>query len=321
MSRPTCEHAGMSASRLLQRLDQGEILILDGAIGTELQRRGAPMDSVAWCALATRSHPDLLRRIHLDYIEAGADIITTNTFSTARHVLEAAGLGDEAETINRTAVMLAREAVEESGRDILVAGSMSSTRPLNEPPTRPIGEEVAASYREQATLLKEEGVDVIVAEMMVDIPNASLVLEGAQATGLPVLVGWSASLDDDGRAVPYHSVRQVEPPQHSFAGLMERGASLGGDVAGIMHSRVEATGPAVDVLSQHWEGPLMAYAETGWFEPPNWVFADATSPAAYAGVARKWVDLGVTVIGGCCGTTPDHIAELRSALGDRKASA
>lgn len=304
----------VSSAPLLERLSRGEILVLDGAIGTELQRRGAPMDSVAWCALANESHPDLLRQIHLDYIAAGADIITTNTFSTARHVLEAAGLGDETERINREAVRVARESVEESGLDVLVAGSMSSTRPLNEPATRPVGESVAAGYREQAALLEEEGVDFIVAEMMVDIPNASLVLEAARETGLPVLVGWSASLAEDGRAVPYRSVRQDQDATHSFAELMERGLSLGGDVSGIMHSRVEATGPALEVLSEHWDGPLMAYAETGWFESPNWVFAETTSPAAYAELAREWVDLGVAVVGGCCGTTPDHISALRAAF-------
>ena len=304
----------MSASRFLERIDSGEILILDGAIGTELQRRGAPMDSVAWCAVATRSHPDLLRQIHLDYIEAGADIITTNTFSTARHVLDAAGLGEETAQVNREAVELARQAIEQSGGDVLLAGSMSSTRPLNEPAMRPTGDRVAASYKEQASLLADEGVDVIVAEMMVDIPNASLVLEAAQETGLPVMVGWSASLDADGRAVPYRGERQVETAQHSFSELMERGVSLGGDVAGIMHSHVSATGPALEVLAQHWDGPLMAYAETGWFEPPNWVFAETASPDEYAVLAGGWVDLGVSVIGGCCGTTADHIATLRAAL-------
>lgn len=82
---------------LLERLRDGEVLILDGAIGTELQRRGVPMDSTAWCALASKSHPELLRQIHIDYIDAGADIITTNTFPTARHVLEPAGLDEETE--------------------------------------------------------------------------------------------------------------------------------------------------------------------------------------------------------------------------------
>jgi len=304
----------MGMARLLDRLDGGEILILDGAIGTELQRRGAPMDSVAWCAVATASHPELLRQIHLDYIEAGADIITTNTFSTARHVLEAAGLGGETERINQEAVRLARQAVEQSGREVLIAGSMSSTRPLDEPASRPIGDHVAASYEEQASTLRDEGVDVILAEMMVDIPNASLVVEAARKTGLPVLVGWSASRGGDGRAVPYQSVRQDEPPHYSFSELMGLGTSLGGAVAGIMHSHVDVTGPALEVLAEHWDGPLMAYAETGWFEPPNWVFAETTSPADYAELARKWADLGVTLIGGCCGTTPKHISTLRAAL-------
>jgi homocysteine S-methyltransferase len=304
----------MVSSRLLERQEHGELLILDGAIGTELQRRGALMDSVAWCALATQTHPDLLRQIHLDYIEAGADVITTNTFSSARHVLEAAGLGKETDAINRTAVRLAREAVEESGKDVLIAGSMSSTRPLNEPATRPVGDGVESSYREQASLLKDEGVDVIVAEMMVDIPNAALVLDSAGDTGLPVLVGWSASLGDDGEAVPYRSVRQERVGDYSFAELMERAATLGGDVSGIMHTHVEATGPALEILSGSWDGPLMAYAETGWFEPPNWVFAETTTPTDYADLAGRWLDLGVSVIGGCCGTTPEHISRLRAAL-------
>lgn len=304
----------MGAHRFRDRLDKDEILLLDGAIGTELQRRGAAMDTVAWCAVANKSHPDLLRQIHLDYIEAGADLITANTFSTARHVLEAAGLGDETERINREAVRLARQAVERSGRDVLIAGSMSSTRPLDEPPTRPVGARVATSYREQASLLADEGVDVIVAEMMVDVPNASLVLDAARETGLPVLVGWSASPGDDGRAVPYRSVRQDAPTPYTFMELMERAVSLGGDVLGIMHSNVAVTGPALDVLSRHWQGPLMAYAETGWFEPPNWVFAETTSPTDYGDMAREWIDLGVSIVGGCCGTTPEHISRLSAEL-------
>lgn len=277
------------------------------------------MDSVAWCAVATTSHSDLLRQIHLDYVGAGATIITTNTFSTARHVLEAAGLGEETERINRTAVRLAHEAVEESGKTgILIVGSMSSMGPLNSPPGRPVGESVAASYQEQASLLSDEGVDAIVAEMMIDLPNSTLVLEAARNTGLPVMVGWSASQDEEGRITTYRSERQPEPQPYSFAELIESGALLGGDIAGIMHSDVEVTGPALEVLSEYWNGPLMAYAETGRFEPPNWVFSNTTSPSAYAELASKWVDLGVQVIGGCCGTTPEHIAALRSSLADRR---
>jgi S-methylmethionine-dependent homocysteine/selenocysteine methylase len=78
-----------------ERLDAGEVLILDGAMGTELQRRGVPMDDVAWDAAALATHPDLVREVHEDYIKAGADVIITNTFATARHVLEPAGMGGQ----------------------------------------------------------------------------------------------------------------------------------------------------------------------------------------------------------------------------------
>ncbi len=81
--------------KLQDRLEAGDVLILDGAIGTELQRRGAAMDGMSWCAVATKTSPDLLCGLHEDYIRAGADVITTNSFSSARHVLEPAGLGDE----------------------------------------------------------------------------------------------------------------------------------------------------------------------------------------------------------------------------------
>jgi S-methylmethionine-dependent homocysteine/selenocysteine methylase len=95
---------------LQQRLDRKEIIILDGAIGTELQQRGVPMDASAWCATAMKSRPHIVREVHEDYIRAGADVITANTFSTARHALEVAGLGDEVDALNRQAVELAREA-------------------------------------------------------------------------------------------------------------------------------------------------------------------------------------------------------------------
>src|ERR687895_2165955 len=93
-----------------ERLDGGEIVILDGAMGTELQRRGVPMDDVAWDAAALATHPDLVREVHEDYIEAGADVIITNTFATARHVLGPAGMGGEFPALNNRAVTPAKKA-------------------------------------------------------------------------------------------------------------------------------------------------------------------------------------------------------------------
>jgi S-methylmethionine-dependent homocysteine/selenocysteine methylase len=116
------------------KLARGEVVILDGATGTELQRRGAPMDDAAWCALATMSHGELLRGVHEDYIRAGADVVTTNTFSAARHLLERAGHGARTPELYRRATELAREAVartaEAAGRPVAVAGSISTILPV-----------------------------------------------------------------------------------------------------------------------------------------------------------------------------------------------
>ena len=129
---------------LLARLDQDKIIILDGATGTELQRRGVPMHGFAWSAAALDTHPETVRALHEDYIRAGADVIITNSFSTARHVLEPAGLGDRVRALNQRAVSLAQAARENaaSGRPVAIAGSISSFRADGTP-----AEELEANYR------------------------------------------------------------------------------------------------------------------------------------------------------------------------------
>src|SRR5918995_183966 len=107
-------------SALQQRLDGGEVVILDGATGTELERRGAPMDDAAWDATALATYPNMVREVHEDYIRAGADVIITNTFATARHVLESAGMGGQFRQLNIRAVTLAKEA-RENAADGLVS--------------------------------------------------------------------------------------------------------------------------------------------------------------------------------------------------------
>ena len=112
-----------------EKLAAGDVIVLDGATGTEVARLGAEMNPAAWCAVANRTHPDTVRRVHESYLEAGADVIITNTFATCRHVLDGAGLGDETVAINRRAVELAREARDRVSPDrpVAVAGSMSNT--------------------------------------------------------------------------------------------------------------------------------------------------------------------------------------------------
>src|SRR5437867_5018253 len=176
-----------------ERLRSGPLLLLDGAMGTELQRRGVPMHRVAWSAAALQTHPDVVRQIHADNIAASAEVITTNTFGTSRHVLEPAGLGGEVAAMNRLAVALAREARDAApaDRQIWIAGSISSFIAEADIKNTPPLESARRSYTEQAQLLAEAGVDLLLLEMMRDIDYSRLAVECAVATGLPVWIGFT----------------------------------------------------------------------------------------------------------------------------------
>ncbi len=299
------------------KLAAGEVIVLDGATGTELEHRGAPMHSDCWCAMATMSHPDLLREIHEDYIGAGADLITANTFATARHVLDSIGKGDDAAQITRDGVALAKQARDNVATgDVWIAGSMSSMPSLEQISVTATGQAAADSYREHADAMAEAGCDLILAEMMIDTENAGLVLDAANATGLPVWTGFSASVDGAGQATGYHAeIDFADMPAGDFTAVVDGILAHDCQVAGIMHSEIEATAPALDVLRQRWSGPVMAYAESGKLVVPDWDFSQVVKPDDYAEIAADWVaNHGVTIVGGCCGTGADHIRALTARL-------
>lgn len=178
-------------------------------------------------------------------------------------------------------------------------------------------ERAAASYRELAETLAEAGVDLIIAEMMMDFVNAPLVIEAALATGLPVWVGYSAMVADDGASVKSWRMGNAANtiPPDDFGALVEAIAPLGGTAAGIMHSLVKDTGPALEVLGRYWPGPKLAYAETGRLEKPDWIFEEICPPDEYAEEVERWITKhGVQIVGGCCGTGPEHIRILKERL-------
>lgn len=299
--------------KLQMRLDAGDVLILDGAIGTELQRRGAAMDGMAWCAVATKTSPEILRGLHEDYIRAGADVITTNSFSSARHVLEPAGLGDEVGAINRRSVEIAREARDAAALGtVWIAGSISCFIAGLDLSLIPSPDAAKANYREQADCLAEGGVDLLLMEMMMDDEHSCYALEAALATGLPVWVGFSCRIADDGETVLMYSRRGGD---FRFDDVLPKVMAIGGSAAGVMHSTIADTGPSLDVLKAHWSGPAMAYPESGEeFTMPIWNFGDIASPDDFAATMATWVDKGVQIIGGCCGLGPDHIRTIKDRM-------
>jgi S-methylmethionine-dependent homocysteine/selenocysteine methylase len=306
------------AMRAIQRkLATDQTIILDGATGTELQRRGAPMDDAAWCAVATACHPELLRAIHEDYIRAGADIVTANTFASARHLLERAGIGERTAELQRLAVQLAREAVDrtaaEVARPVAVAGSLSTMRPVAKGTDRRdrtielTSIPWAANLRESAELQAEAGADLLLLEMICDLEHGGIALEAACATGLPVWVGLSARQRGPG---PLMSFRDGGPP---FADLIRHYAAQPIDVLGMMHTALSEIDEALRPLLAQSTMPVMAYPESGYFKAPDWQFAEV-EPEAFADAAIGWVGQGVRIVGGCCGLGPEHIAALAARL-------
>ena len=305
-------------SRLAERLHNKEILLLDGGVSTEIRRRGVALDKNVWSGLTTKTNPDEVRQVHADYIQAGAQIITANTYSTARHVLESINLGHESKLLNFKSVQLAQQARDDvADEEVFIAGSMSSMPPLTSHREVAIDGQVESSYQELAEVLADAGVDLIIAEMMRDIENASMVIKAAVSTGLPVLIGFSAMMAENG--VDVRSLRWKNTDDttsaHDFGEMVETLKPLGGLAAGIMHTRVEDIGPALEVLQQHWSGPLMAYAETGKLILPDWRYEEVSSPEDYAAEIDGWIqNYGVQIVGGCCGTGPEHIRVLRQLL-------
>ncbi|MDP6395414.1 MAG: homocysteine S-methyltransferase family protein [Desulfobacterales bacterium] len=309
------------------RLGNNEIIVLDGAIGTEIARLGGVMDEAAWCGVANKTHPEVVCRVHQEYLRAGANVVTANTFSTCRHVLAGTGLADEAASITAKAVELARQAVDEVApdRSVAVAGSMSNNVAWipgtfsPDPRFLPTLEEEAANYREVADAIASAGADLILLEMMSDITRASLAVEAAVATGLPTWIGVSCCLLADGSLTAWdtHTAEPAERIDAShvqqeimpLAPVIDAMVAFEPAVMGIMHSTVDATGPGLEALARRWPGPLMAYPEATGHH-----FVEPTDFAAHC---RGWVDEGVQIIGGCCGTTVNHIRAMVEALPEK----
>src|SRR5215472_12829256 len=280
---------------LQDRIARGGAVILDGAMGTELQRRGVPMDGIAWSAAALATHPEAVRGVHEDYLRAGAEILITNSFAASRHVLAATGLGEHVAELNRRSVALAREAIGNlaADRPVWVAGSISTFVPWGDNRHRPPPAEERASYREQAELLAEAGVDLLALEMIRDIDQACTILEAAAATRLPLWVGFTCRLGEDGRTVLLLGRDRERPLNECIGPVLAAGPC---SVVAVMHSDLSTSALALDVVFENWRGPVACYPECGESENPDWRFGDLT-PDDLATAAETWVERGVAIVG------------------------
>ncbi len=325
-----------SYSHMMERLSNNEVLILDGAIGTELQAMGVPMHPIAWCGEALYTQPYTVRLMHESYIHAGADIISTDTFSTLRHVLEASGYGDYVREINLRSVYLAQEARERAagGRPVYIAGVMSNFGVGRHWSTGRLGgssyngheltnEQATEYYEELAETLAEAGVDFFLLENLGNQDHRILALRAAKATGLPVWMGLTGAFTFAG----YHSSRPGEMADRKYRDMtVERGlnevlAEGGVDAVTALHTQMREHTPAVEYLVNHFEGPVASYPDSGRDDfidrHMNRSVPNEYSVDMFVNEAKKWVDMGAQVIGGCCGYGLDYIKPLKEALPEK----
>ncbi|NNE94772.1 MAG: homocysteine S-methyltransferase family protein [Acidimicrobiales bacterium] len=287
--------------RLRRRLAAGEVVLIDGGTGTEIERRGGSMVEFAWCGAAALTNPDVVREVHEVYLDAGAEVIIANNFATARHILRQGGFEDHVETINRRGVELALAARKATGKtDAVVAGTISPTEQGGPPVSL---DELAADLNEAAALQAEAGAELLILEMMRSIETAQIAIDAGMTAGLPIWLGWSC---EPGEGEP-QLYRTGDPLAAAMAWAAEQEAV---EVITVMHTETEFSAACLDVVNQYWDGPTGVYAHTGDWQPPHWIFDGTITPEEYCEVAKTWIGQGAQVIGGCCGIGPDHIELL-----------
>ena len=308
----------MGYEAIKQRLAQDDTVLLDGGIGTEILRRG-----VYWRSHGIEQRPEVVRQVHADYRAAGADVLRTDSFQLNRraylnlfHGIEHMrrigpnGLEEKAGRLIRQAVGLARQAANGAGagREVAIAGVISPLEHCFRPDLSPSADQCRAEYAELVSEMKAAGADFILLESMNRVQEARAAAEVAHSSGLPVWV--SFVVRDDGR------ILGREP----LADAVEALEPLGVDVIAVNCAPLDDITRAVAELRRHRAGPIGAWAHIGRYDPPSWKFGfyprftgtEEVPPPRYLEAAREWKRIGAQVMGGCCGTTPEHVRALRA---------
>jgi methionine synthase I (cobalamin-dependent) len=282
---------------LVKRLREG-LLIADGAMGTTLSATG---HSGASCELLNAEQPDRVRAAHAAFLSAGADLVETNTFQGSSIALGRHGLAARAHELNLSGARLARQAT--AGK-ALVAGSIGPTGGILEPYGDLEEAAAQASFEEQVAALVEGGVDFFIVETFSAIEEAVLAARAAVASGRPVAA--SMAFDPNGRTAFGVS------PQQAARGLAEAGAIVVGANCGTV-----SPAEMVEIVAQFRAAtdlPLIAQPNAGRPKLTQSGLTFPEVPQVMAEAAVRFRDLGATIIGGCCGTTPAHIRAIGARL-------
>ncbi len=289
-------------------LQENRYILADGATGTNLFSMGLQTgDSPEfWNA----DHPDRVTRHYESFIEAGSDLVLTNTFGGNRYRLQLHNGENRVAELNKRSAELLREAVDKSGRRVIVAGDIGPTGEIFEPAGTLTIEAAAEAFAEQAQALAEGGADIIWIETLSSLEEAKAAFTGAKTTGLPVV--FSMSIDTNGRTMMGVTAADiVELASEMLPELTGYGSNCGVGAAEVVTAMVN--------MKKHCQqlnepAALIAKANCGIPEYIDGEIVYNGTPELMGRYAQLALDAGATIIGGCCGTSPQHIRAMKDAL-------
>ncbi len=290
-------------SLLDRHLERHGTLLGDGAMGTELFARGLTAGDPP--EMWNIDMPETITSVHSGYIEAGSDIVLTNSFGGTSFRLKLHGLDSRVVELNRAAAEVARAAADSADRDVLVAGSIGPSGELLEPMGQMTPESAAAAFAEQAVGLAAGGVDLLWIETMSSLDEVAAAVAGARSsTDLPIAA--TMSFDTAGRTMMGVS-GQAAVERLSELDLVAIGANCGNNIA-------ETEDAVRELQAGAGSTPVIVKANAGVPEFRGDELIYSGSPEVMGAHVQRMLDVGISIIGGCCGTTTEHISFMRNVI-------
>ena len=292
---------------ILERLNAGEILVADGAMGSILFQKGLQPGE---CPESMNlSHPEILEEIAASYFQAGADIVQTNTFGASPLKLSDSGLEEQTEKINVSAVSFVKKVVENRA---YISGSVGPTGRILEPYGDTKEDLIYLCFERQIKALIDGGVNIITVETMLDLREASLAIRAAKTISPETPVMATMTFDETPRG--FFTLMGVSTKE-AANGLESAGADIIGSNCG---SGIETMVKIAQELQTFSTLPLIIQSNAGHPEIRNGKQVYLETPEFFADKARELIESGVSIIGGCCGTTPEHIQAIRKVVDSLK---
>lgn len=296
------------STKLQTLLDTKGVLLADGATGSNLFGMGLQTGDAP--ELWNTDHPDKIAQHYRNFVEAGSDIILTNTFGGTHFRLKLHQAADRVAELNINGVQLLKDEIAKADREIVIAGSMGPTGELIEPLGSVTHAEAVAAFKEQAEALKQGGVDVFWIETLSSAEEARAAVEACSGMGLPIVTTYS--IDTNGRTMMGLSPDDIVKLSDSMeTPLIAFGSNCGVGAAELVAAIVNITNSLGDKAD---EAIIISKANCGIPEYINGEIVYSGTEAIMAEYVTMAIDAGARIIGGCCGTSPRHVAAMRKAM-------